>query len=415
MGRTGQPAVILGTASLLVAVAGITVALTRGEGPVAKAPTTVAAVRHAVMVSAAGVAVPVRRGERVPNGDVVRTARNGSVQLTTRGRTVYVGPAAALAVIDGAHQQLRTGSAVVDAQHGSGLQIDVAGDKLAVPDGSAVEATRSVSVVVGSLAGSSAITNSSARRLTIPRLTQAAINGDALPAATTPLHLTAALMPTLAQVVPTLVDDDQALKTLASGIDQSGASTAQVIESAWHGTPTSTPGPMPQSDRVLPIVIASAARTGGGSVQSRYDRVVDWRRAGGSWGVVVELLSSHASAVEATLASLERGQPAGHLGTLAVQALTRTQLPGAGNQPGGNDSPNPGSSTGPTPNGPSPTTGPTGSGGSPSPSPSPDTVNKVVNTVNGVVTQVTGLLPKKPPTPHPSKHPGGLLGGLLGQ
>ena len=63
----------------LLAVAGITVALTRGDGPVAKAPTTVSSVRHAVMVSASGVAVPVRRGDRIPNGDVVRTGQNGAL------------------------------------------------------------------------------------------------------------------------------------------------------------------------------------------------------------------------------------------------------------------------------------------------------------------------------------------------
>src|SRR5581483_9615313 len=163
MGRTGQPAVFLGVSSVLVIVAATVVVLTRGDGPVSKAPTTLAKVSHAQLISPTGVAVAARPGQRVPNGDVLRTGRNGSAQLTTRGRTVYVGANAALAVVNGAHQQLRHGRAVVDAQHGPGLQVDLAGDRLTVPDGSAVEATRGVSVVVGALAGPSQITNSSAR------------------------------------------------------------------------------------------------------------------------------------------------------------------------------------------------------------------------------------------------------------
>ncbi|MBV9484696.1 MAG: hypothetical protein JO246_01415, partial [Frankiaceae bacterium] len=192
MGRTGHPAVALGTAAILVAAVGSTVALTRTEGPVEKAATTLGAVKNAKLVSPSGVVRAARAGQRVPFDYVVRTAASGNAELITRGRVVYVGGngrPAAVAVVNGARQQLRTGTAVIDAQHGPGMQVEIAGDTLAVPDHSAVEATRSVAVTVGSLRGPSSITNSSARSLTVPALSQVLLSGDALPTNPAPLHL----------------------------------------------------------------------------------------------------------------------------------------------------------------------------------------------------------------------------------
>jgi hypothetical protein len=411
MGRTGHPAILLGATSVLVAAVGTSVALTRGPVPVAKAPTTLAEVRHAQLVSPSGVAVPAHSGQRVPNGDIIHTAHDGSAQLVTRGRTVYVAGAAVVAVVNGAHQQLRHGRAVVDAQHGPGLQVDLAGGRLDVPDGSAVEADRQVSVVVGSLAGTCQLTNSSARRLTIPRLSQAAINGDALPTSTAPLHLTDDAVE--AQVVPTLVSDDKTLKTLASGIDNGGPSTATVIQSAWSGTPAAHPGPMSRGDRVLPMVIATATARHGGSLQARYDHVVNWRRAGGSWGVVLHLLSGNAPAVETALNDLEQRQRAGQVGTTVGFAQGALGVSGTNN---GNPGPNPAPSNGPPGSSPPPTS-PTPGGHhsgttTPAPRPTKSPVDKVVGTVNSVVKTVTGLLPK-PHSPAPSKSSHGLLGGLL--
>jgi hypothetical protein len=375
---------------------------------VAEAATTLSAVRHAVIVSPSGTTVPARDGQRVPFGDVVRTGRTGSAQLVTRGRTVYLDGGAALAVLDGAHQQLRTGAAVIDAQHGPGLRLDLAGDVVAIPDGSATEARRSVTVEVGALAGPSEITSANARRLAVRPLFQAVINGEALPASTAPLHLQ--YRAAEAQVVPTLVADDARLNTLAAGIDASGSATANLILADWTG---SVPAPLrsaPRSEQVLPMVIADA--TSGGSAQARYDDAVGWRRAGGSWGVVLELLSGHAGGVEAALASLQPGPPTGQIGRLRVQALNapnRTVNPGGG-QPPSSQQPAPPVTTPPTGPGGSPPGGPT-----PKPSPSGGPVKKVVGTVSGVVGTVVGLLPVKPPTPHPSKSSSGLLGGVLGQ
>jgi hypothetical protein len=404
MGRTGQQALALGAAAVVVAAAGAAVVVLRGPSPVANAATVLSHVRDTQLVTARGVASPAHTGQRVPDGDVVRTARTGSAQLSTRGRVVYVGGSAAVAVVNGAHQQLRAGRVVVDAEHGPGLRVDLAGDVLTVPDGSATEATRSVSVSVGSLAGPSRVSSAAGRRLSVPALNQAVFSGDALPAATTALHLddTAA---GVAAAVPALVSDDVRLETLARGINSSGTSTARVVETAWSGT-TSPPAAMPRSDEVLPIVIADA--TSGGTAQQRYDHVLSWRRQGGSWGVVVELLSAHAGAVESTLVSLQRGQPAGRIGNPDVQALAVANPAGSTSTRarGGSTSP-PGTSPPSSPSG----GGHHGNGGSnpaPSPSPTQGAVTKVVGTVTGVVSTVVGLVP----TPKPSSS--GLLGGLLG-
>jgi hypothetical protein len=413
MGRTGRPALTLGTAAVLVAATGTCVVLTRDEPPVAQAATMLAGVHNAQIVSATGRAMPARDGQRVPNGAVVRTGPTGSAQLLTRGRVVYVEHSAAVAVLNGAHQQLRTGGALVDAQHGPGVRFDLAGDVVAIPDGSATEAMRSVTVEVGSLAGPSTITSSSARRLTVQPLAQVVINGEALPATTTPLHLNDG--DAEAQAVPTLVNDDVQLTTLAAGIDASGAATASLIETAWTGPTTAEPKAAPRSEQVLPMVIADA--TSGGSAADRYHHAVSWRRAGGSWGVVIELLSGHAGGVEKVLASLQP-RLTGRIGKVQVQALAGPNGPNGLVGPGRGGGDQPSSHHPSTPTTTPPHSGSGGGrspgGGSPTPKPSSGPVKKVVDTVTGVVGTVVGLLPVKPPTPHPSKSSGGLLGGLLG-
>jgi hypothetical protein len=321
----------------------------------------------------------------------------------TRGRVVYVGRSAAVAVVDGAHQQLRTGVAVIDARSGPGLLLEVAGDALSVPMGSATEAQRSVSVRVGSLAGPAEITSATAQRLTVPGLGQAIIDGDALPATTTPLHLSDDAAETA--VVPTLVSDDVALNGLARGIDSSGGAAAGVIETAWNGTTSVMPRATPSSERVLPMVIADATAAAGGTRQQRYDHVVRWRRAGGSWGVIVALLRTHAGAVAASFNALQRHQPTGQIGTVSIQALAGPKV--RAGQPTSKPTHESGGSSRPTTH-PRPTGG---NGGTPTPSTSP--VTKVVKTVKGVVGTVLGLLPvKAPPAPIPLPTPtGGLLGG----
>jgi hypothetical protein len=407
MGRTGHPVLALGTAAIVVAAVGTSVALTRDDVPIAKAPTTVAQVHGAVVVSVAGASEPARNGARIPNGAVVRTGRHGSAELVTRGRTVYVSHSAAIEIVDGAHQQLRTGTAVYDAVHGDGLRVDVAGDQLIVPTGSAIEAQRSVAVQIGALSGPAQVTSSTARQVTVRSLTQAVLNGDALSASTSPLHLDDGVYG-VARAVPDLVDADLRLKTLAAGIDATGAGESSVISATWHGPTAAIPHAAPRSEQVLPIVIADATSTPDLNAQQRYQKVVTMRAGGGSWAVVLADLRGNVSHVENTLTSLQKGQPNGLIGRqVAVQALV------APNAPTGNThTPDPGHSTHPTapPSSSHPSRPP--AHGTPKPTPSSSPVKKVLGTVVGTVGGiVNGILG----TPAPSStKSGGLLGGLLG-
>jgi hypothetical protein len=400
---------VLGTAAIVVASVGSTVALTRDAGPVSKAATTLGSVSNAQLVSPTGVASVARAGQRVPFNYVVRTARSGNAELITRGRVVYVGGnghAAAVAVVNGARQQLRTGTAVVDAQHGPGLQVEIAGDTLAVPDDSAVEATRSVAVTVGALVGPSSLTNSSARSLTIPALSQVLVSGDALPTQPLPLLLSdrgAHVVAAEAIVVPDLVRSDLQLQDLAAGIDDSGPSTANVVLAAWSHTVVPLPTGTPRSEQVLPIAIAGST-SGYGDAKHRYDLTVAWRGQGGSWGVVVAKLGGSEGAVAGALNHFAGGQPPVNGGP----SLQQLAAPSA---PQGHQSPNPHHSTPPT----HPTSPPPTKPGHPTPSPTPTqgTVDKTVDTVGTVVKKVIGLLPTVLPAPKSTTSPG-LLGGLLG-
>jgi hypothetical protein len=323
-------------------------------------------------------------------------------------------------VINGASQQLRTGTAVVDAQQGAALTLLVAGDSLAIPSGSATEADRGVTVRIGALAGPASIASANGRQATLPALAQTVLDGDALPGTATPLHLSDSADE--ARAVPTLVSDDLALKTLAAGIDATGASTASTVEASWTGTIAAAPTGATLGDQVLPVVIADATKSAGGDPQTRYDHVVAWRAAGGSWGVVVHLLAGRASDVVRTLSTLQQSEPTGQVGTVSTQALVGTVGPGI---PG---------VTGPAKPPVHPTTPPsrqpTGPGGN-APTPTPTSADGVVggllDTVGSVLSGVVGLLSTPQTSPAQTHKPSttataspkkttspGLLGGLLG-
>ncbi|HVV77609.1 MAG TPA: hypothetical protein VHC43_16435 [Mycobacteriales bacterium] len=385
MRRTGRSALAQGAAAVAVMAAGVVVVATNDSTPVSSAATVLGAVRNARIVSASGATRVATAGMHLLDGDVVSTGSGGSAELNTRGRTTLLGAFGALAVVNGSRQQLRTGTAVVDALHGPSLDIDLSGDTVSIPRGSATEAARGPSTRVGALSGPAAITSTGGRRLVLTALSQAVLSGDALPAGTTPLHLTDSAHEST--VVPALVRDDEALQGLARGIDTTGRSTAHVVEASWTGTTPPVPNHVNRSERVLPVLIADS--THGGTAQQRYDDSVAWRAEGGSWGVVLHLLSGRASAVEATLAALQRsGQSPGRVGT-----VTPTGVSAAGNPPTvratrpvtrpsrtGSDDTKPPASPGP--------------GGVVAPSPPPDNLlGGLVVTVQNVIDGVLGILP----------------------
>jgi hypothetical protein len=291
----------------------------------------------------------------------------------------------------------------------------MAGDSIAVAAGSATEADRSVSVWIGTLAGPAAVTSSDGRHLNLPALSQTVISGDALPATTTPLHLHDSAEE--ARAVPTLVSDDLALRTLARGFDRTGTATANLVDASWTGTTATMPAGTSTGERVLPLLIADATRTAGGTAQQRYDEVIGWRAQGGSWGVVDHRLSGRAAEVVATLASLAQ-PPAGAAATTVLAAGPGAPAIGhsrpAGGR-GGHHSTSPTSPTSPSGpgNGPAPTPTPT-------PTPSTGLIGTLTSTVQGVVGTVLGLLPVKhsttagAPKPKPTPTSTGLLHSVVG-
>ena len=368
--------------------------LTGCSSSVAAASTSLRGVLAATVVHSDGTTRPALDGLTLKPGDVVRTGPGGRAELVTRSRVVYVGSQASVQVVDGAHQVLRLGSVVANAQRGApALDIEVGSLDVHTPSGSAIRAERSVTSRVGALAGPSQVTTSAGRRLTIDPLHQAMVGGDSLPDSTTPLRLTDD--DGEARAVPDLVRDDETLNGLARGIDSTGPSTTRVVQASWSG-PLTAPAGVDRSERLLPAVIAATGSAAG--ADARYQRAVDYRKAGGSWGVIARLLGVPAQSVVATLAAFEKSQPPGRIGSVAaVLASAGITSTGNGSHSGGN-----GTNSG---NGGSGNDGGNGSGGStPTPSPSSSgTVDQVLGTVNDTVGEVLSILPTPTPTPTPTR------------
>ena len=364
------------------------------SGSVASATTTLRGVVAATVVHTDGTTRPAIDGLRLHSGDVVRTGSAGRAELVTQKRVVYVGSAAAIQVLDGLHQVLRAGAIVADAQDGPDLDLAVASLDVTVSSGSATRAERSVTSRIAALAGPTDVRSTAGRRLTIDALHQAVVGGDALPDATTPLRLTDD--DGEAHAVPTLVRDDETLNGLARGMDSTGPSTARVITASAEFSTQPAPSGVGRSERLLPAVIAATGSSSG--AEQRYNRAVDYRKAGGSWGVIAQLLGVRAQGVVATLAAFERTQPPGRIGSVsAVLASagvapdgTRSGSDVAGHATGGGQQGNGNGGNGDN------------NGGSPSPSPSPSPsgpVETVVGTVNETVGEVLSLLPTPSPSP----------------
>jgi hypothetical protein len=400
MGQTVHPGRrVRGLALLAIGSLVATPFLTGCSTSGAAASTSLRGVLAATVLHSDGSTGPALDGLTLRPGDVVRTGADGRAELVTRNRVVYVGSQAAVQVVDGAHQVLRLGGVVANAQHGApALDIEVGGLDVHAPTGSAVRAERSFTSRIAALAGPTEVTTSAGRRLTVDALHQAMVGGDALPDSTTPLRLTDD--DGEAHAVPDLVRDDETLNGLARGIDSTGPSTTRVVEASWSG-PLTAPRGVDRSERLLPAVIAATGSAAG--ADQRYSRAVDYRKAGGSWGVIAHLLGVPAQNVVATLAAFERTQPPGQIGSVAAVLASVSAAgngAGGGSHGGGRDTGNNGGGqdTG--------TTGGHGSGG-PAPTPSPSsgggTVGQLVGTVDNTVGQVLSILPTPVPTPTPTK------------
>src|SRR5436190_6554642 len=164
----GRRAARRGVAAMVAVALGAAATLTGCSSSLAAATTTLSGVLDASVVHQDGTAIPAVDGLRLRAGDLVRTGLAGRAELVTRSRAVYVGSDASVEVVDGAHQELRHGAVVVDAQEGPGLALQVAGLAVAVAEGAATRAERSVTVRVGALAAATHIVSATGRSLTVP-------------------------------------------------------------------------------------------------------------------------------------------------------------------------------------------------------------------------------------------------------
>src|SRR3954471_19345952 len=387
MGQSAHP----GRTRAAIAAAGVVAAatITSCSSSLASATTVLSAVSAASVLHADGSTAAAVNGLRLHPGDVVRTGPGGRAELVTRSRQVYLGSQASLQVLDGEHQQLRHGAMVVDAQHGSGLSLRVAGLEVDAPAGAALRAERSVTVRLGALAGTSRVLSATGRSLDLPALHQVVVGGDALPDLTTPLRLTDD--DGESHAVPVLVRDDESLVGLARGIDGTGAATARVVTASWRGPTARTPAGVARSERVLPVVIAAAGPAA--DAAHRYRSAVALRTAGASWGVVAHMLGVGASRVVDELAVLQRTQAPGTIGN--AQQVLAAIAAGAGVAGGGQRTGGPQDSG----NGTGGSGGNGGGGGShPQPTPAPSSTQQPLDTVGQTVGQVLSLVPTPTPT-----------------
>lgn len=366
---------MLAAAGVLVTAVGLTGC---GESVASSTTTLTGLVPGATVtvVHASGQEISGVDGLRLHRGDVVRTGPGARAILVTRSRRVYEGANAAVQILDGARQSLRQGSVVVDAVHGPGLSLSVAALTVSTPAGAATRAERAVTLRIGSLVGSAEVASDTGRQLRLTALNQVVVGGDALPDTPSPLRLTDDYGE--AHAAPSLVGDDRALTGFATGIDATGSGTAKIVTANWRRPVERPPAGLKTSEQLLPIVIAAAGHPN--DAMARYRQALDWRKAGGSWGVVAHLLDTNSVAVLAALDRLERYLATGRVGTVptAIALLTGD---GSGGGGGGGH-------------------GGGGGGGTPSVSPSPSPSDTSIGgTVADTIDKVLKLLPTSTPTP----------------
>jgi hypothetical protein len=344
-------------------------------GPdIAKAHTVLRAARAATVDFPNGSTRPATVGMTVPNGATVRTAAGGSASLVAAGRSVLLGSATAVTVLDGGREQLRQGLVMVDARRSPGLSLAAGPATVQTPRGGLARVERGVLLRAASFRGTLSVRAAGRRaKADVPRLKQVQVPDGGVPGRVTPLALTRDGWER--RYALDLVTADIDLTGLADGLDRDAASRSAVLQVLPASFATPVAG-QSASDTALAYVVAKAARSRSRSI---YDDVRDWRADGGSWGVVAALAGADVGAVSAALDSIlnPAGTPAVALGSAALPG------PSVG---GGGGSPAPAPSAGPSRR----------PGGRPSARPSPAPSS---DPVNDVVTTVTGLLPTPPPSP----------------
>jgi hypothetical protein len=400
-GQNGRPAG-RGVTATAVLVAGAMLAglgLSACGNDVRQASTVVRAARAATLELAGGASRPATVGMTVPRGATVRTAPGGSAALAAAGRTVLLGSATAVTVLDGAREQLRQGVVLVDARRSPGLALDAGAATVRTPRGGLARVER------GALLRAAAYRRTLDVRATgrrasaaVPGLYQVQVPAGGLPGRVTPLALTPHDSWERSYVLG-LVTADADLTALADGLDRnpaSGSAVLRAVPATYAAGVTSVPGE-PRSETALAFVLARATRV---PTPGQYARVRGLRQDGGSWGVVAALVRADVARVSAALDAVLNPTE----GPAALAAAANGQPLTAGGLLGGPGVPTAGRTGAPS----RPRTGGGSSGQprlTPTPTPSQDPVKDVVTTVTGLVPSATPSPMAKPPAPTISPTP----------
>jgi hypothetical protein len=342
-------------------------------GPdVAAATTVLRSPRLATLELADGQSRPATDGMTVPKGATVRTGPGGSASLVAARRTVLLGSATAVTVVDGERERLRQGLVFIDARRAPGLSLAAGAATVRTSRGALARVERGVLLRAASFRQTMTVQATGRRGSTsVHALHQVQVPDGGRPGRETPLALTGDRWER--RYALSLVTADTDLVALADGLDRDPASSSAVLSVVPASYAGSAPlaGAAP-SETALAYVVAKAAG-------AKAEQVRDWRADGGSWGVVAALAHADVAEVSAALdAILNAGGE-----VLAVGPAG----PGTGTGDGG---------TGNVPiAGPSPS-----SGGRPAPRPSPRPSSSASpDPVQDVVTTITHLLPTPTPTP----------------
>lgn len=355
--------------------------------------TVVSAASEGTVLVVDGAQRPARRGAAVPDGALVRTPDGGTAALSTGGRVVQLAPATALRVLDGARQRLESGSALVAATDGPGMQLTTdSGTEVDVLDDAVVRVEDAFPVRVAAYLGRASVGVDRRRaRTAVPTLHQVEVQGRSLPSRPSPLRLLPGDAWERERLAMVVEADTDLRRTVTGYEEQGGVVVAALLER--------DPALRDEDSAVVraeqALAFALAHEDGTDFRPERYRALMRDRVAGGSWGVVAALNDASPRDVDAYTDSLAPGeapgtlraapQPAaggdvlGPLVGLPAQEAEQSAEPAASTAP----SPRPTSSSSPLPR---PTASP--APGEPDPLPAP---------VRDVVDTVLDVLPLDPP------------------
>ncbi len=305
-GAFGVVAVAVLASTVLLSAVGV--AAFRGD--TAGAQTVLLRGADATLTLASGARRAAVEGEPVPPGATVLAGRGGAV-LATAEREVYLYPAAGVTVLDGLRQVLDAGSVIIDATAAPGMELDSPAAAVTARDGALVRVdggplTRVGVLRTGSGGSSGAEVRATGRRAPrqVEEFYQVQVASGGLPGSTTPLLLTGddyelALARDLVMADRTLNDIGRRLV----GTRIEGGVVLAALRSAVPSSSTTLTG-VPDTERALGYLVATAAEAAGRSEAERVARVRELRSAGGSWGVVAALVDSTVDGVGARLEQL---------------------------------------------------------------------------------------------------------------